>query len=112
MRAANKAALADAIWAVGECHTTNNTLVNTEIYVLDGGSLLQCLPWPRRATFNGLCQLYTDLVSKNYSNSVVVFDGYETGPSTKDNKKPLKIQRKNRRRSPLQEGHDAAIKER
>ena len=85
MRAANKAALADAIRALGECHTTNNTLVNTEIYVLDGGSLLQRLPWPRRATFNGLCQLYTDYVTKNYSNSVVVFDGYETGPSTKDN---------------------------
>ena len=55
MRAANKAASADAIWALGECHTTNNMLVNTEIYVLGGGSLLQCLPWPRRTTFNGLC---------------------------------------------------------
>ena len=85
LRAANKAALAYAIWALGECHTTNNMLVNTEIYVFDGGSLLQRLPWPRRATFNGLCQLYTDYVTKNYSNSVVVFDGYETGPSTKDN---------------------------
>ena len=85
MRAANKAALADAIWALGECHTTNNTLVNTEIYDLDDGFLLQRLPWPPRATFNGLCHLYTDYVAKNYSNSVVVFDGYETGPSTKDN---------------------------
>ena len=85
VRAANKAALAGAVWALGECHTTNNTLLNTEIYVLDGDSLLQRLPWRPRATFNGLCQLYTDYVTKNYSNSVFVFDGYETGPSTKDN---------------------------
>ena len=63
----------------------NNTLVNTEIYVLDGGSPLQRLPWPRRAIFNGLFELYIDYITKNYSNSVVVFDGYETGPSTKDN---------------------------
>ena len=34
---------------------------------------------------NGLCQLYRDYVTKIYSNSVVFFDGYETGPSTKDN---------------------------
>ena len=85
MRVANKAALADAIGALGECHTTNNTLVNTEIYVLDGGSLLQRLPWPRRARFNDLCQLYTDYVTKNYSNSVAVIDEYEIGASTKDN---------------------------
>ena len=82
MRAANKAALADAIWALGECHTANNTLVYTEIY---NGSLIQRLPWPPGATFNCLCHLYTDNVTKNYSNSVVVFDGYETGPSAKDN---------------------------
>ena len=108
MRAANKAALADAMWALGECHTTNNTLVNTEIYVLHGGSLLQRLPWPRRATFNGLCQLYTDYVTKNYSNSVVVFERYETGPSTKDNTQL----RRSRAKIGAEVGHDFAIEER
>ena len=53
--------------------------------LLDGGSLLQRLPWPRRASFSEICKLYTDYVTKKYANSVTVFDGYEIGPSTKDN---------------------------
>ena len=25
-------------------------------YVLDGGALLHCLPWPRGSTYDGVCQ--------------------------------------------------------
>ena len=85
MRAANKAALADAIWALGECQAYDKMLNETQIYVLDGNSLLQRLPWPRLASFSGICKLYTYYVTKNYANSVTFFDGYEIGPSTKDN---------------------------
>ena len=85
MRAANKAALADAIWALGECQASDRMLNETQIYVLDGGVLLQPLPWPHQASFSGICRLYTDYVTKKYANSVTVFDGYEIGPSTKDN---------------------------
>ena len=48
LRAANKPPLADAIWALGECSANDHLLNGTEIYVLDGGSLLQRLPWPKR----------------------------------------------------------------
>ena len=33
----------------------------------------------------GNLRLYVDHVKSSYKNAVVVFDGYEGGPSTKDN---------------------------
>ena len=85
MRAANKATLTDAIWALGECQASDRMLNETQIYVIDGGSLLQHLSWPRRVSFSGIYKLYTNFFTKKYANSVTVFDGYEIGPSTKDN---------------------------
>ena len=35
-------------------------------------------------TYSAICDLYVDYVKSNYENAVVVFDGYEGGPSTKD----------------------------
>ena len=69
----------------GECSANNNLLNGTEIYVLDGGSLLQRLPWPKRAPFDAICYIYIDHVKTKYPKSIVVFDGYDCGPSTKDN---------------------------
>ena len=34
-------------------------------------------------TYSAICNLYVDHVKSNYKNAVVVFDGYEGGPSTK-----------------------------
>ena len=84
LRAANKPTLADAIWALGECSANDNLLNGTEIYVLDGGSLLQPLPWPKRASFDAICDIYIDHVKTKYPKSIVVFYGYHCGPSTKD----------------------------
>ena len=53
--------------------------------MLDGGSLLQRLPWPKRAYFDVICDIYIDHVKTKYPKSIVVFDGYDCGPSTKDN---------------------------
>lgn len=53
------------------------------LYVLDGGSLLYRLPWPRGSTFGNVCQLYVDYVKK-FRCPVIVFDGYTSGPTTKD----------------------------
>ena len=83
LRAANKASLGEAIWNLGECGF-DGTLGNVK-YVIDGGSLLQRVPWPRGASFDTICKIYTDYVTKKYLDVTVVFDGYEEGPSTKDN---------------------------
>ena len=83
LRAAKKASLGEAMWNLGECGF-DGTLGNVK-YVLDGGSLLQRVPWPRGASFDAICKIYTDYVRKKYLDVTVVFDGYEEGPSTKDN---------------------------
>ena len=54
-------------------------------YVLDGGSLLRRLKWKKDTTYNEIASTYAEFVEKHYGNATVVFDGYLTGPSTKDN---------------------------
>ena len=54
------------------------------MYVLDGGALLQRLPWPKKMTYGELCQLYVQYIQRHYNKAVIVFDGYDSGPSTKD----------------------------
>lgn len=53
-------------------------------YVLDGGALLHIIPWERGSTYDEICQQYVFYVEKHYNQSMVVFDGYLQGPSTKD----------------------------
>ena len=48
-------------------------------YVLDGGSLLQRLPWKRGSKFSSIYDSYVSYVIKKYDKAVVVFDGYEHG---------------------------------
>ena len=51
--------------------------------MLDGGALLQHIPWIRGATYHDLCSVYTDYVARKYGEAIIIFDGYgET--STKD----------------------------
>ena len=35
--------------------------------------------------YSAICDLYVEYVKSNYKNAIVVFDGYEGGPSAKDN---------------------------
>jgi len=56
----------------------------TVTHVLDGGSLLQRIPWKKGDTFEDIASMYMKHVSKNFLNPVVVFDGYKSGPTTKD----------------------------
>ena len=53
-------------------------------HVLDGGSLLQRIPWKKGHTFEDIASMYMKHVTKNFLNPVVVFDDYESGPTTKD----------------------------
>ncbi|VDI69503.1 Hypothetical predicted protein [Mytilus galloprovincialis] len=83
MRAASKSTLADAIWNLGDCTTEYTDTVYS--YVVDGGSLMHKIPWKSGLTFGEICKRYVDSVKCNGTNSVVVvFDGYVSGPDTKD----------------------------
>lgn len=83
IREANKPVLAGEIWA---SVSSEYAEIPTEVqYVLDGGSLLQRIPWPKGTTYEGICNLYVDYITKKYGKgTVVVFDGYTDEPSTKD----------------------------
>ena len=54
-------------------------------YILDGGTLVQRLPWPSGLTYDNIYVLYFKFVCQKYgTDSIVVFDGYAEMPSTKD----------------------------
>ena len=38
------------------------------VYVLDGGSMLQRLPWPKSISFINLCQLYIQFINRHFKN--------------------------------------------
>jgi len=82
-RKANKPILADAIWTRTKNEQTTEPTGNDH-YVLEGGALLQRIPWPRGLICSKILSLYVQHVTQRYSQATVVFDGFEEGPSTKD----------------------------
>ncbi|KAH3695932.1 hypothetical protein DPMN_083391 [Dreissena polymorpha] len=62
-----------------------NCIPETECYVLDGGSLLHRLPWKKGDTYNAIAESYAYFTVRHYGQATVSFDGYEDGPSIKDN---------------------------
>ncbi len=65
--------------------TIRDLIPPTEHYVLDGGSLIHRLPWKRGDSYGAIAQSYASFVTCHYDKATVVFDGYERGPSIKDN---------------------------
>ena len=62
--------------AIQDSLTQNVSGITREVqFVLDGGSLLQRIPWTRGATYREICAVYTDYVVKQYNETIVVFDG-------------------------------------
>ena len=53
-------------------------------HVIDGGSLLQRIPWKRDETFNSITKGYVEYIQQKFTNPIVVFDGYNAGPGIKD----------------------------
>ena len=51
--------------------------------VLDGGSLIHRVRWIKGSKFKEISKTYVNYIFKNYSNPLIVFDGYGA-PSTKD----------------------------
>ena len=84
MREANKPQLADSMWDMAG--NPNINIPETDVrFVLDGGTLLQRIPWSLGATYNSICKIYVQYVQDHFGKeAVIVFDGYEQGPTTKD----------------------------
>ena len=71
-RGANKAALADAIW--NEMQQGQPESVPPDChYIIDGGLLLQSLPWQRGQRFDQLCDMYVCYVSRNMGGQPLFF---------------------------------------
>lgn len=66
--------LANAIW--GRVTPDIPRITGEVQYVLDGGALLQRIPWTRGATYHDLCTVYTDYVARKYGEAIIIFDGY------------------------------------
>ena len=52
-------------------------------YALDGGSLVHRIPCQLGTTYNDICRLYTNYVTRIYGHAIIVFDGYQEELSTK-----------------------------
>ena len=82
-RKSNKPVRSEAIWKVINTNIEYTRQLTMQ-YVLDGGSLLQSLPWKRGSNFSSIYDSYVFYVIKKYKKAAVVFDGYEHGPALKD----------------------------
>ena len=81
LRAPPKAVLPNAIWT---CLPPDIAGPTGEVqHMLDGGTLLHRITWPHGfPTYQDICALYCDYLSRNFGPAIVVFDGYRI-PSTK-----------------------------
>ena len=87
LRQPNKASLADELWKFlpASDYVPGDSPKPKDVqFVIDGGSLLQRLQWPwkRGSTFQTIIGAYVHFVTS--PRALVVFDGYASGPSTKD----------------------------
>ena len=51
--------------------------------MLDGGALLQRIPWQHGSTFGAILDTYVGFVLQNFAQGIITFNGYESF-STKD----------------------------
>ena len=81
LRQPQKPALADALCE--ELSPAAKTQPEGDVQnVLDGGALLQQVPWPRRSqTCKEVCNLHCTYVCRKYGTAIVVFDGYNKIPT-------------------------------
>ena len=77
----DKPALSDAICKI--CESDVPADISADIpddgiqYILDGGALLQRIPWSCGFTYGDICPQYTEYVARKYKDAIVVFDGCE-----------------------------------
>ena len=80
---ADKPALVNTVWKICESGVPADIPDDHIQYVLDGGALIQRIPWSRGSTYGDICHQYTEYVVRRYKDAIVVFDGYEN-MNTKD----------------------------
>ena len=83
LREAHKPALADAILVLIGPDVQADVPHEDSRYVLDGGALIQRIPWIRGSTYGCIVNQYTEYVTHKYRDAVVVFDGFDHA-NTKD----------------------------
>ena len=83
IRKAQKSLLADANWSLGNC-SSGTVVLEKCIPVIDDGSLIHRMPWKSGILFSEICDAYLNYLHSNVPNDIIVFDGYKSGPSTKD----------------------------
>ena len=81
LNSATKQRLTDGIAKLSN-DSQETSIPNAECNVLDGGSLLQRLPWTKGETYKQIVGTYVKMVS-NYVHPIIVFDGYKKCKSTK-----------------------------
>lgn len=84
MRQPDKPALAKAIWKEAKTDSIHHLPVSDRVTVVDGGWLLQQVPWKIGDTYDSICDSYVSFVTRRCTSPTVVFDGYSAGPTTKD----------------------------
>ena len=60
------------------------------MHVLDGGALNHKIKWAKKATYKDIAKQYVSYVRAKY-HSCIVYDGYEQGPSIKDQEHQRRI---------------------
>ena len=81
IRKTEKSAMGGMIKSLIDCQ---NTIPDDAIFVIDGGYLLHAVIWPKRPTYQVVCEAYKIYIIKHYhEDATVVFDGYTGPPSTK-----------------------------
>ena len=76
LREAHKPALADAIWRVSGTDVPADVPDYGSRYVVDGGALIQRIPWSHGFTYGCIFHQYTEYAKHNYRDAIVMFDGY------------------------------------
>ena len=85
LREAHKPALANAIWRLIGPGVPADVPDDGSRYVVDGGALIQRIPWSRWSTYGCIFHQYTDYVNHKSRDAIVVFDGFDSRPiNTKD----------------------------
>ena len=78
---ADKPPLANAMWKI--VSNIEITVPQEHTFVLDGGALLHRISWVTGKTWQDMANSFCTYVVNKYDKSCVVFDGYESGLSTK-----------------------------
>ncbi|XP_076042102.1 uncharacterized protein LOC143026001 [Oratosquilla oratoria] len=69
---------------VSDGSTVSWSGVDNPAYTDTEDHLTRSIPWKKCDTFEDIASMYMKHISKNFLNPVVVFDGYKSGPTTKD----------------------------